>query len=80
MLIPLERRWQPPEKVIRAFEYEGFIWGGKWIFFDTMHFEYRPELHEINRLLAARDGDSRIMAEREETSIHHIIPQSGERR
>jgi hypothetical protein len=76
MLIPLERRWQPPEKVIRAFEYEGFIWGGKWLFFDTMHFEYRPELHEINRLLAAREGDSRVMSAREETSIHHIIPQS----
>jgi hypothetical protein len=22
----------------------GFIWGGKWLFFDTMHFEYRPEI------------------------------------
>jgi len=21
-----------------------FIWGGRWYHFDTMHFEYRPEL------------------------------------
>jgi hypothetical protein len=30
--------------VIKAFEAYGFIWGGKWTFYDTMHFEYRPEL------------------------------------
>lgn len=33
----------PPE-IIAAFEAEGFIWGGRWSHFDTMHFEYRPEL------------------------------------
>jgi hypothetical protein len=22
----------------------GFIWGGYWYHYDTMHFEYRPEL------------------------------------
>ena len=22
----------------------GFIWGGKWYHYDTMHFEFRPEL------------------------------------
>jgi hypothetical protein len=26
------------------FEKHGFIWGGKWYHYDTMHFEYRPEL------------------------------------
>ena len=26
------------------FERHGFIWGGKWHHYDTMHFEYRPEL------------------------------------
>ncbi|MEJ2663631.1 MAG: M15 family metallopeptidase, partial [Spirochaetia bacterium] len=26
------------------FEKYGFIWGGKWYHYDTMHFEYRPEL------------------------------------
>ena len=33
-----------PRSVVEAFEAEGFIWGGKWYHFDTMHFEYRPEL------------------------------------
>lgn len=44
MLIPLDRRWMPPLAVIEAFESEGFIWGGKWLLWDNMHFEYRPEL------------------------------------
>jgi hypothetical protein len=42
--VPYERRSHPPEAVIKAFEEYGFIWGGKWLFFDTMHFEYRPEI------------------------------------
>lgn len=33
-----------PVDVVLCFEAEGFIWGGKWDHFDTMHFEYRPEL------------------------------------
>ena len=33
-----------PYEVVEAFERHGFIWGGKWYHFDTMHFEYRPEL------------------------------------
>ena len=33
-----------PQAVIDAFESEGFIWGGRWYHFDTMHFEHRPEL------------------------------------
>jgi hypothetical protein len=33
-----------PQRVVDAFEAEGFIWGGRWAHFDTMHFEYRPEL------------------------------------
>lgn len=44
MLVPLTRRWAPPEQIIHAFEEAGFIWGGNWDFYDTMHFEYRPEL------------------------------------
>ncbi|MBP9613702.1 MAG: M15 family metallopeptidase, partial [Sulfurospirillum sp.] len=24
----------------------GFVWGGRWYHYDTMHFEYRPELFE----------------------------------
>jgi hypothetical protein len=33
-----------PEAVVDIFEQNKFIWGGKWYHFDTMHFEYRPEL------------------------------------
>ena len=33
----------PPE-IVEIFEKHGFIWGGRWYHYDTMHFEYRPEL------------------------------------
>jgi hypothetical protein len=33
-----------PLKIVQIFEDYGFIWGGKWYHYDTMHFEYRPEL------------------------------------
>ena len=33
-----------PAKIVSIFEKHGFIWGGKWYHYDTMHFEYRPEL------------------------------------
>jgi hypothetical protein len=33
-----------PYAIVEIFEKHGFIWGGKWYHFDTMHFEYRPEL------------------------------------
>jgi hypothetical protein len=48
---PYEKRWAVPRPVVTAFERHGFVWGGKWLFFDTMHFEYRPEI-----LLLARDS------------------------
>ena len=35
---------QFPQEIIDIFERHGFIWGGRWYHFDTMHFEYRPEL------------------------------------
>lgn len=38
------QRYHPPQAVIDAFEAEGFVWGGKWLFFDPIHFEYRPEV------------------------------------
>ena len=31
-------------QIVTIFERHGFIWGGKWRHYDTMHFEYRPEL------------------------------------
>ncbi len=33
-----------PHEIVEIFERHGFIWGGKWYHYDTMHFEYRPEL------------------------------------
>ncbi|MBM4157633.1 MAG: M15 family metallopeptidase [Ignavibacteria bacterium] len=33
-----------PLEIVKVFEKYGFIWGGKWYHYDTMHFEYRPEL------------------------------------
>ena len=33
-----------PLPIVEIFERNGFIWGGKWYHYDTMHFEYRPEL------------------------------------
>jgi hypothetical protein len=33
-----------PMEIVRIFEKHGFIWGGRWYHYDTMHFEYRPEL------------------------------------
>jgi hypothetical protein len=47
--VPYERRWMPPAAVIDAFVGQGFVWGGKWLYFDTMHFEYRPEILAMAR-------------------------------
>ena len=35
---------QIPDEIVAIFEKHGFIWGGRWYHYDTMHFEYRPEL------------------------------------
>ena len=39
-----EHRNRIPFEIVDIFEANGFIWGGKWYHFDTLHFEYRPEL------------------------------------
>jgi hypothetical protein len=39
-----EYRNRIPCQIAEAFERHGFIWGAKWYHYDTMHFEYRPEL------------------------------------
>lgn len=36
-----------PLELVKIFEKHGFIWGGKWYHYDSMHFEYRPELLPI---------------------------------
>lgn len=33
-----------PWEIVEIFERHGFVWGGKWYHYDTMHFEFRPEL------------------------------------
>ncbi|MBZ7921904.1 M15 family metallopeptidase [Ensifer adhaerens] len=44
-----------PLPIVETFEKHGFIWGGRWYHFDTMHFEYRPEMIAIAR---AADADA----------------------
>lgn len=40
-----EKRLQEyPREIVKIFEKNYFIWGGKWSHFDILHFEYRPEL------------------------------------
>lgn len=40
-----EKRIQSyPKEIVKVFEKNNFIWGGKWGHFDILHFEYRPEL------------------------------------
>jgi hypothetical protein len=46
--VSYNERYHPPEEVIKIFESYGFVWGGKWVMFDTMHFEYRPEVFYLN--------------------------------
>ncbi|MFA9454365.1 MAG: M15 family metallopeptidase [Candidatus Aminicenantaceae bacterium] len=53
--IPLEKRWSPPPAVMNAFKRHGFIWGGDWVRFDCVHFEYRPEIAFTRSSVAAPD-------------------------
>ena len=52
--IPMRERWSPPQAAVAIFERHGFVWGGKWGYFDMIHFEYRPEILIYNRLLEGR--------------------------
>ncbi len=38
-----------PREIVDIFEKYGFIWGGAWYHYDTMHFEYRPEILAFSR-------------------------------
>jgi hypothetical protein len=49
-----------PWAIVEIFEKHGFIWGGKWYHFDTMHFEYRPEL-----ILKARKQTAKLALQAE---------------
>jgi len=61
-----------PEKLVRLFEKHGFIWGGKWHHFDTMHFEYRPEFLAQERVL-----NMGWKAGRESSRSRRKAPKSG---
>jgi hypothetical protein len=51
--LPYEKRWMAPLSLVEVFEKHGFIWGGKWLYFDTVHFEYRPEIFILSGEQAA---------------------------
>ena len=59
--IPYSQRWHPPDAVIMAFEAYGFCWGGKWQLFDTMHFEYRPEIMLMSGIAFEMGGDAEAL-------------------
>lgn len=46
---PIPYKNRVPMAIVNAFEKEGFIWGGRWYHYDTMHFEYRPEFLLCNK-------------------------------
>jgi hypothetical protein len=50
----IDQRWLPPMKLVEIFERHGFVWGGRWLFFDSIHMEYRPEIHAVNTLIQNR--------------------------
>lgn len=33
-----------PAELVEIFQRHGFIWGGAWYHYDTMHFEFRPDI------------------------------------
>jgi hypothetical protein len=61
-------RWQPaaklptfsrlsfPQPIIETFERHGFIWGGKWYHYDTMHFEYRTRVDHVCQSAGEKRG------------------------
>lgn len=48
-----------PLDVVEAFERHRFLWGGKWYRYDSMHFEYRPELIDSDQNGAAASPHGR---------------------
>lgn len=53
-----------PAVIVKAFEDNGFIWGGKWHRFDIMHFEYRPEI-----ILQARKKAAALPASAQQNEV-----------
>jgi hypothetical protein len=50
--LPMFSRLGFPQPIIEAFERHGFLWGGKWYHYDTMHFEFRPEILHFSKSAA----------------------------
>lgn len=50
-----EDRFMIPQPIVDAFERNGFVWGGKWLFFDPIHFEYRPEVFLLSPEATGQD-------------------------
>lgn len=48
------------QKVVDVMEANGFIWGGKWNHYDTMHFEYRPELLPVSKVTCVNLMDTKL--------------------
>lgn len=47
-----------PEELIKLFEGHGFISGARWYHYDTMHFEFRPEIIKYSMLVGKDDWAS----------------------
>src|SRR5262245_53481387 len=47
-----------PQALVDAFEAEKFVWGGRWYHYDTMHFEYRPELFDSSCTSSKKGADN----------------------
>lgn len=57
--LPRSRRIPVPAKVVEAFERRGFVWGGKWFYWDLVHFEYRPDILLLNGFSPAVQKEAR---------------------
>ena len=81
---------QTLRRIVGIFEKHGFIWGGKWHHFDSVHFEYRPELLLDQCRAAAsqagsgarpvplpeQEASSPPNFEQEESSKPELVPES----
>lgn len=49
-----------PREIVKIFEKNNFVWGGKWGHFDILHFEYRPEIIMKARYFAREENTSGV--------------------